>query len=50
MLQHCPIDVTGFGARISPVDNGGDGTAYDSQNPRHAESYSMIYCWGYEEC
>ncbi len=37
MLQHCPIDVTGFGARTSPVDNGGDGTAYDSQNPRHAK-------------
>lgn len=37
MLQHCPIDVTGLGARISPVDRGGDGTAYDSQKPRHAD-------------
>lgn len=37
MLQHCPIDVTGLGDRISPVAIGGDGTAYDSQNPRHAE-------------
>lgn len=39
MLQHCPIDVTGFGERtspIGPIGNGGDGTAYDSQKPRHA--------------
>jgi len=27
MLQHCPIDVTGLGGRISPVAKGGDGTA-----------------------
>lgn len=36
MLQHCPIDVTGFGGRIYPAVNGVDGTAYDSQNPRQA--------------
>lgn len=41
ILQHWPIDVTGFGARISPVDSGGDGTAYDSQNPRHADRFGV---------
>lgn len=35
ILQHCPIDVTGFGILI-PFALGDDGTAYDSQYPRHA--------------
>lgn len=44
MLQHCPIDVTGLGDRISPVANGGEGTAYDSQNPRHASgNYDLFF-------
>lgn len=42
MLQHCPIDVTGLGVRTSPVDNGGEGTAYDSQNPRQAKTIFVI--------
>lgn len=33
MLQHWPTDVTGFGT-FEPF--GADGTAYDSQYPRHA--------------
>lgn len=35
MLQHWPTDVTGFGT-LKPFAFGADGTAYDSQYPRHA--------------
>lgn len=40
MLQHWPSDVTGFRYLLDvimvAVRNGADGTAYDSQYPRHA--------------
>lgn len=36
MLQHCPTDVTGFVILLAFDANGADGTAYDSQYPRHA--------------
>lgn len=36
ILQHCPTDVTGLGYLIVDVKYGADGTAYDSQYPRHA--------------
>lgn len=35
ILQHCPTDVTGFGI-LKPFAYGADGTANDSQYPRHA--------------
>lgn len=43
MLQHCPTDVTGFGGLVIPVENGADGTAYDSQYPRQA-FVSIVNC------
>lgn len=43
MLQHCPTDVTGFGGFPIPVENGVDGTAYDSQKPRQA-FVSIVNC------
>lgn len=36
ILQHCPTDVTGFTVLKPFALNGVDGTAYDSQYPRHA--------------
>lgn len=35
ILQHCPTDVTGFGI-LKLFAYGADGTAKDSQYPRHA--------------
>lgn len=43
MLQHCPMDVTGLGGFTRPAASGADGTAYDSQYPRHA--FVFIVNW-----